>query len=161
VNYQFDRSGLLGMIQAVIAGPKEQTVTDCAALVRRRIGTTRGSTNNEEATTRAQGAQMVRYDGDAPLITAIVSGQVGLVATSSLVMDAPNGRNPPAPFETKIVMRTFPYAIGIRKGEARLQAALNEWGRGKDAGLTPTWPAAPATSRHCGPTEKDPKRCEC
>jgi hypothetical protein len=28
------------MIQAVIAGPKEQTVTDCAALVRRRIGTT-------------------------------------------------------------------------------------------------------------------------
>ncbi len=70
---------------------------------------------------------MVRYDDDATLITAMVSGQVDMVATSPQVMNTANARKPPAPFETKIVMRTFPYAIGIRKGEGKLQTALNEW----------------------------------
>lgn len=124
-----DFSDPYGVIQAVIAGPKDREVKDYAAVVGKRLGTTRGSTNDKEATARAQGAQMVRYDDDATLITAMVSGQVDMVATSPQVMNTANARKPPAPFETKIVMRTFPYAIGIRKGETKLQAALNEWVR--------------------------------
>lgn len=122
-----DFSDPYGVIRSVIAGPAGVAVKDYADVVGKRIGTTRGSTNDKEATLKAQGAQMVRYDDDATLITAMVSGQVDLVATSPQVMNTANSRKPPKPFETKIVMRTFPYAIGLRKGEPALKAALDEW----------------------------------
>ncbi|UTD26879.1 transporter substrate-binding domain-containing protein [Bradyrhizobium sp. WD16] len=122
-----DFSDPYGVIQAVVAGPKGQAVADYAALAGKRIGTTRGSTNDKEVTARAQGAQIMRFDDDATLTTAMISGQVDLVATSPQIVNTANGRKPPVPFETKIVMRTFPYAIGIRKGDDKLKAALNDW----------------------------------
>ncbi|MDB5369204.1 MAG: hisJ [Roseomonas sp.] len=42
-------------------------------------------------------------------------------------MAATNSRKPATPFEVKIVMRTFPYAIGVRKGDDKLREALNTW----------------------------------
>jgi len=122
-----DFSDPYGVIQAVIAAPKGMTIKGYEDLVGKRVGTTRGSTNDKEGTARAQGAQMVRFDDDATLIAALASGQIDIMATSPQIMAAANGRGPKDPFEIKIVMRTFPYAIGLRKGEAKLQAALNEW----------------------------------
>lgn len=122
-----DFSNAYGVIQIVVAAKKGTDIKDYAALAGKRVGTTRGSSNDKEFTALNTGAQIVRFDDDATLITALVSGQVDIMATSPQVMAAANGRASGSPFEVKIVVKTNPYAIGIRKGEATLQAALNEW----------------------------------
>lgn len=116
-----------GVIQSVIAAKKGADIKDDAALAGKRVGTTRGSTNDKEITSRNTTAQIVRYDDDATLTTALVSGQIDIMATSPGIMMAANTRAPGAPYEIKYVLKTFPYAIGIRKNEAALRTALNEW----------------------------------
>ena len=122
-----DFSDPYGAIQAIVAGPKAMAVKDYADLVGKRVGTTRGSTNDKEVTARAQGAQIIRFDDDATLVAALAAGQVDLMATSPGIMAAATARNPGQQFETKIVMRTFPYAAGLRKGEPALKAKLDAW----------------------------------
>ena len=122
-----DFSDPYGAIQAIVAGPKGMTVKDYSDLAGKRVGTTRGSTNDKEVTARAQGAQIIRFDDDATLVAALAAGQVDLMATSPGIMAAAAARNPGQQFETKIVMRTFPYAAGIRKGEPALKAKLDAW----------------------------------
>ncbi|MCQ4161834.1 transporter substrate-binding domain-containing protein [Roseomonas sp. GC11] len=122
-----DFSNPYGVIQVVVAARRDAAVRDDASLAGKRVGTTRGSTNDKEFTARNTGAQIIRYDDDATLITALVSGQVDIMATSPQVMAAANKRHAQAPFEVKMVLKTNPYAIGIRKGETALQAALNDW----------------------------------
>ncbi|MDR3376840.1 MAG: transporter substrate-binding domain-containing protein, partial [Ancalomicrobiaceae bacterium] len=122
-----DFSDPYGVIQIVIAASKDTAIKSLDDLVGKRVGTTRGSTNDKEATTRAQGAEMVRYDDDSTLVTALISGQVGIMASSPQIMAAVNARRPADPLEVKIVLKTNPYAIGIRKGDDALRAAVNEW----------------------------------
>jgi polar amino acid transport system substrate-binding protein len=123
-----DFSKAYGVIQIVVAAKKGNAIADYAALAGKRVGTTRGSSNDKEFTALNTGAQIVRYDDDATLITALVSGQVDIMATSPQVMAAANGRASGGDqFEVKLVVKTNPYAIGIRKGETALQTALNEW----------------------------------
>jgi polar amino acid transport system substrate-binding protein len=122
-----DFSDPYGVIQSVIAAKKGVTLANDAALAGKRVGTTRGSTNDKEITGRNTGAQIVRYDDDATLTTALVSGQVEIMATSPGIMAAANARAGNNPFEIQYVLRTFPYAAGLRKGEDRLRTAMNEW----------------------------------
>lgn len=121
-----DFSDPYGVIQIVVAGPKSLAVKDIKDLVGKRLGTTRGSSNDKEATTQAQGAEMVRFDDDATLITALVSGQVNLMASSPQVMQAVNARRPNDPLEVKLVLKTNPYAVGLRKGDDALREAVNK-----------------------------------
>jgi polar amino acid transport system substrate-binding protein len=122
-----DFSDPYGVIQSVIAARKGMDLKDDAALAGKRVGTTRGSTNDKEITSRETKAQIVRYDDDATLTTALVSRQVDIMATSPGIMQAANTRAGGDAFEIKYVMRTNPYAIGIRKNEEPLRTALNEW----------------------------------
>jgi len=57
-------------------------------LTGKRLASTRGATNDKLATEGAKGAQMVRFDDDATLITAIASGQVEFAATSPALIKA-------------------------------------------------------------------------
>lgn len=122
-----DFSDPYGVIQSVIAGKRGLALANDAALSGKRVGTTRGSTNDKELTSRNTGAQIIRYDDDATLTTALVSGQVDIMATSPGIMTAANARAGGDPFEIKYVLRVFPYAIGLRKGEHALRTAVNEW----------------------------------
>lgn len=121
-----DFSDPYGVIQIVVAAPRSVAVKDLKDLVGKRLGTTRGSSNDKEATTQAQGAEMVRYDDDATLITALVSGQVNMMASSPQVMAAVNARRPNDPLEIKLVLKTNPYAAGLRKGDDALREAVNK-----------------------------------
>jgi polar amino acid transport system substrate-binding protein len=49
------------------------------------------------------------------------------MATSPQIMVTANARANGSPFEVKIVIKTNPYAIGIRKGDTALKTALDEW----------------------------------
>lgn len=122
-----DFSNAYGVIQIVIASPKGTEIKSIDDLAGKRIGTTRGSTNDKEVTSQIKNAEIVRYDDDATLITALVSGQVDVMGSSPQVMAAVNQRRPNDPLESKIVLKTNPYAIGLRKGDDALRAALNEW----------------------------------
>lgn len=122
-----DFSDAYGVIQIIIAAPKGTAIKTLDDLAGKRIGTTRGSTNDKEITAQVKNAEIVRYDDDATLITALVSGQVDVMGSAPQVMAAVNQRRPNDPFETKIVLKTNPYAIGLRKGDDTLRAALNEW----------------------------------
>jgi polar amino acid transport system substrate-binding protein len=122
-----DFSDPYGVIQVVVAAPTNMQIKDYATLAGKRVGTTRGSSNDKEFTERNTGAQIIRYDDDATLLTALVSGQVDIMATSPQIMAAVNKRSTSRQFDVKLVMRTNPYAIGIRKGEDKLRVAVNEW----------------------------------
>jgi polar amino acid transport system substrate-binding protein len=116
-----------GVIKVVIAAPKKIEIKDIGSLAGMRVGTTRGSTNDKEATDQAKGAEIVRYEDDATLNTALISGQVSVMASSTQVMATVNERRKTDPLEVKLTLKTNPYAIGIRKGDDALKQVLNEW----------------------------------
>jgi polar amino acid transport system substrate-binding protein len=122
-----DYSKAYGVIQSVIAAPAGQNIKSMADLKDKRIGTTRGSVNDKEVTKVNDGAEIVRYDDDATLVTALVSGQVDVMATSPQIMKAAIERNPAPQFEVKLVLKVFPYAIGIRKGEDAMKQRLDKF----------------------------------
>ncbi len=114
-------------IQSVIAGPKSVAIKGFDDLSGKRLAATRGTTNDRLATEGAKGAQMVRFDDDATLITAIASGQVEFAATAPSLVKTIRDSAPQRDIEVKFVMQSFPLGIGMRKGEAKLQGWINNW----------------------------------
>jgi polar amino acid transport system substrate-binding protein len=114
-------------ILSVIAGPKAVALKGFEDLAGKRVASTRGTTNDKLAAEGAKDAQMVRFDDDATLITAVSSGQVDIVATSPALVKVMRENSPQREIETKFVMKGFPLGIGMRKGEARLQKWINDW----------------------------------
>jgi polar amino acid transport system substrate-binding protein len=114
-------------ILSVIAGPKTVAIKGFEDLAGKRLASTRGTTNDRLATEGAKDAQIVRFDDDATLITAVTSGQVDIVATSPALVKTMRENAPQRDIEVKFVMKGFPLGIGMRKGEAKLQAWVNEW----------------------------------
>jgi polar amino acid transport system substrate-binding protein len=122
-----DFSKPYAQIQSVVAAPKAMRITGFADLAGKRVATTRGSTNDRLATTGAPDAQMVRYDDDATLVTAAVSGQADVLATAPSLVGAVTQKVPEKNFEIKFVMKTVPLGIGVRKGEQQLVNWINDW----------------------------------
>ena len=114
-------------ILSVIAGPKSVAIKGFEDLAGKRVASTRGTTNDRLLTEGAKDAQVVRYDDDATLITAVTSGQVDIVATSPALVKTMRENAPQRDVEVKFVMKEFPLGIGMRKGEARLQRWINDW----------------------------------
>lgn len=122
-----DFSAPYAQILSVIAGPKAVSIKSFDDLTGKRVATTRGTTNDRLATDGAKGAQIVRFDDDATLITAVGSGQVDIAATSPALVKTIRESTSQRDIEVKFVMKGFPLGIGMRKGEARLQGWINEW----------------------------------
>jgi polar amino acid transport system substrate-binding protein len=70
---------------------------------------------------------LARYDDDATMVTAAISGQADCVATSDTIINQIGIKNPERPFEPKILIQNFDLAIGVRKGEPELVEKLNAW----------------------------------
>lgn len=122
-----DFSAPYAQIQAVVAAPKSVAVKGFADLAGKRVATARGTTNDRLATEGAKGAQIVRFDDDSTLVTAVASGQVEIFATSPAIVKTVVDKAPALGVETKFVMKSFPLGIGMRKGETKLQAWINQW----------------------------------
>ena len=114
-------------ILSVVVGPKTAAIKSFDDLAGKRIATTRGTTNDKLATEGAKGAQIVRFDDDATLLTAVASGQVEIAATAPSMIKALRDSAPQRDVEVKFVMKEFPLGIGMRKGEAKLQKWINDW----------------------------------
>ena len=70
---------------------------------------------------------MVRYDDDAGVITAVVTGQADLVGTSNALFQTMQQKAPQRNLEMKFVLRTNDLGIGVRKDDAKLLAWVNDW----------------------------------
>lgn len=114
---------------AIVAAPKSVDIKSAADLAGKKIIATRGTTNDNELTKIAPaGASITRFDDDATSITAITSGQADIFATAPALVLAINARLPEARrLESKIVMKAYALGMGVRKGETRLKAKLDEF----------------------------------
>lgn len=114
-------------ILAVVAAPKSMSIKSFADLAGKKVVVTRASTNDAEITKNAKDAQIVRFDDDSTSITAILSGQADIFVTSPALMIVINKRNPQKDLETKLVIKTFKLAIGLRKSDGRLKEKMNAY----------------------------------
>lgn len=123
-----DFSAPYRVLQSVVGGAKGITVTSLEGLKGMTVSVTRGTTQDTDLSQKAAqfGFHVVRYDDDATLVTAGVTGQAQLVATSDALVSqiAKKSGNGFAP---KFVLANFDISIGLRKGEPALMAKLNEW----------------------------------
>ncbi|HEY2020841.1 transporter substrate-binding domain-containing protein [Paraburkholderia sp.] len=116
-------------LESIIGGRKDLPVKTLDDLKGRTVCVTRGTTQDVDLTKIAhdKGFEIARYDDDATDVTAAVSGQCDLIATSLTIVNQITKKAPDRPFEKKVVLHVFDLAIGVKKGEPRLLAKLNEW----------------------------------
>lgn len=117
------------VLQSVVGGGSGIHVDSIAGLKGMTVAVTRGTTQDTKLTAlaAANGFTVQRYDDDATLVTAGATGQAQLVATSVALVEAVEQKNPATNFAPKFVLDNFDLAIGLKKGEPRLLAKLNEW----------------------------------
>ena len=124
-----DFSKPYAVLQSVIGAKKDLNLKDWADLKGKTVAVTRGTTQDTELTAMSgeRGFRMARYEDDATLLTAAVTGQADIVATSASLVNQMGAKNPERGFEPKFLIRNFDLAIGVKKGEPRLLEKLNEW----------------------------------
>lgn len=124
-----DFSKPYAVLQSVVGAPKDLAIKDWPDLKGKSVTVTRGTTQDTELSAMAneRGFKVVRYDDDATMVTAGATGQADMVATSVALVNAISSKSPQKPWEPKFVIRNFDLAIGVKQGEQRLLARLNEW----------------------------------
>ena len=115
------------VVQIVVAAPKSMAIKSYADLAGKSIAITRGNVQEAELMQKAVGATIVRYDDDATLVTAGVSGQATIVSTATTLLQAIQTKNPSRELETKFVVREFQLGVGMRKDEPKLLLWVNDW----------------------------------
>ncbi|MCR6727783.1 transporter substrate-binding domain-containing protein [Agrobacterium fabrum] len=125
IDFSKPYAGLL----SVIAAPAASPIKDWVDLKGQTVTVTRGTTQDSELTKLAgeHGFTVTRYDDDATMVTAAVSGQAKAIATSATLVKQVHDKNPSLAFEPKITIRVLNLAIGVRKNEPELLAKVNEW----------------------------------
>jgi len=111
----------------VVAAPADVAIKDYADLAGKRIAVTRATTNDQDISANAPGADIVRFEDDATLITAVVSGQVNILSSQSAVINGINKKMASNPLETKFIQKETVLGIGIPKGETALKEWLDKW----------------------------------
>lgn len=116
-------------LESVIGAPAAAEIDGWEDLKGKTVTVTRGTTQDNDLTKIAEekGFDVKRYQDDATMVTAALSGQADMVATSATVVNEIGERNPELAFEPKFVITTFDLAIGVREDEPVLLAKLNEW----------------------------------
>lgn len=108
----------------VFGDPRAQ-VRSVADLAGKTVGVTRGTIEDSDlARIAPKDATVRRFDDNNATIGALLSGQVELIATASVVAAALAQKNP-GKVEKKFVIRDSPAHIGVRRGEHDLVAWLN------------------------------------
>lgn len=122
-----DFSTPYSVIQAVVGGDKSADVSGIEDIRGMRVAVTRGAVPDFVMSAEAEenGFTIQRFDDDAALVTAGVTGQAELIASSGNILYAISQRN--SDFEDKFVQRTYLLHFGLRKNEPELMAKVNAW----------------------------------
>lgn len=115
-------------LQSDIGCLKSSNVKDWADLKDKSIGVSRGTTQDTTLSNmKDKELKIARFDDDATMITAAVTGQVDCVGSSATIINQIGVKNPARVFESRIPLTTFDLAIGLKKGEPKLMDKLNAW----------------------------------
>jgi polar amino acid transport system substrate-binding protein len=114
---------------SVVAALTGLPIKSLADLDGKKVAVVRGTTQDSDLTQQAKGAQIVRYEDDATMALAVASGQVDILATARSLLPAISRKNPARTVEPKINLQINWLAIGVRKGEPKLLAWIDEWVR--------------------------------
>jgi polar amino acid transport system substrate-binding protein len=91
------------------------------------IGVAQGSLEDLEISKQPAGTMQVRrFASNSLTASALVSGQVELIATGNVVANKLMRDNPSQNIEKKIIMKNSPCYIGIRKGDTKLVERVDE-----------------------------------
>lgn len=109
-----------------VFGPQAGTVSDAQQLADKSVGVTRGAVEDMVLSEIApKAAQIKRYEDNNTTLSAYLSGQVEYIATGNLVVAAIAAQNPAKAPVAKFMLKDSPCYIGIKKGEAALQAKVD------------------------------------
>lgn len=114
-------------IQTWVFAPKNIPISGFADLVGKKVATSRGTAMDTQLTKEAKGAEIVRYEDEATLITAAITGQADIIGGTAAHMTTINERAPARQMERKFVMQSLAAGIGMRKGEPELLSWTNQW----------------------------------
>jgi len=112
--------------QQVAFGPKGVMLAGNDDLKGKRIGVTRGTTNDISVTRYApEGTLIQRYDDDAATNQALLAGQVHAIVASAALTSAIREHNPSLQLENKYVVHEAPMGLGLRRGDPDMLHWLN------------------------------------
>lgn len=114
-------------ITIMVGAPKDMKIASYADLAGKRIGLTRATTNDTLTTKEAKGAEIMRYEDDATLITSVVTGQVDIFSSTPSNMGEINKRAAGKNFEMKFSQLDSGLGITMNKGEPKLKEWINDW----------------------------------
>ena len=114
-------------IQTIVFAPKNVKIANMADLAGKKVATSRGTGMDTQLTREAKGANMIRYEDDATLITAAITGQADIIGGTGAHLATVIEKSPDRQMERKFVMQNFLAAIGVRKNEPELLAWVNKW----------------------------------
>ena len=103
------------------AAPKDMKIAGYADLNGKRIGLTRATTNDTLTTREAKGAEIMRYEDDATLITSVVTGQVDIFSSTPSNMGEINKRAAGKNFEMKFSQTRLGPGHHDEQGRAQAQ----------------------------------------
>lgn len=117
------------VLKSVVAGYDTLPVTSLETLKGHTVSVTRGTTQDTALTPQSSkhGFTVARYDDDATLVTAAVSGQAKMVATSESLVAAIDKKIGKGNFKPLFIIQNFDLAIGVKKGEKALLEKVNAW----------------------------------
>lgn len=111
----------------VLVGAKKDTIKTNADMGSLTIGVAKGSAQDTQVTKNAPSSATIRrYDGDAPSIQALVSGQVQAVGGNIFYLQRIEQARP-GEFENKLEFQNLYNGACTRLGEKELNAALNSF----------------------------------
>lgn len=113
-------------------GTKATSYTD---LVPYKIGVTQGALEDLELTKQAPaGSTIQRFKDNSLTVSALLAGQVDLIATSNAVAARIIKENPDKKVGQKFIMKNSPCYIGIRRGDLDLLQWINVFVTSKKMG---------------------------
>lgn len=115
-------------LQSVVGCLKSLDVKSWDDLKGKTIAVSRGTTQDTTLTNmKERNLTLSRYEDDATMVTAAVSGQADCVATSATIVSQIGVKAPARAFEPKVSITNFDLAIGVKKGEPKLLEKLDAW----------------------------------
>ena len=115
-------------LQSVVGCLKSLDVKSWEDLKGKTIAVSRGTTQDTTLTNmKERDLKLARYEDDATMVTAAVSGQADCVASSATIVSQIAVKAPSRPFEPKVSITNFDLAIGVKKGEPKLIERLDAW----------------------------------
>jgi len=111
--------------QRILVKKDNTSIKEAADLAGKTVGVTRGTIEDSDlARIAPKDTSVRRFDDNNATIDALLSGQVQLIATGSVVAATLAQKNP-GKVEKKFVIRDSPAHIGVRRGEPDVVAWLN------------------------------------